>query len=153
MNARILSEADLRPEPHAAGRMLPASTASADAASDRLAGARAGALAAAAALLLLSIAMTAAAMAGLAPHPPAARLPFVSANAALALLALTLLWQRRSQGAGWAALLTALSYIPSVGPQKFITEAEAVLLAPVIVVGTGCVVMLAVCGWRLRSVR
>jgi len=120
---------------------------------DSLAGARAGALAAAAALLLLSVAMTAAAMAGLAPHPPAARLPFVSADAALAVMTLVLLAQRRAQGAGWAALLTALAYVPSVGPQKFVTEAEAVLLAPVIVVGTGALVMLAVCGWRLRGAR
>lgn len=110
---------------------------------------RALALAALSGLLLLSVAMTAAAMAGLQPHPPADKLPFVSTDAALAAMSLVLLGQRRHRAGGGLALLTALAYVPSVGLHKFWTEAHALLLTPVLVVGSAAVLILAFSGWRL----
>lgn len=110
---------------------------------------RATALAALSGLLLLSVAMTAAAMAGLPPHPPADKLPFVSTDAALALMGGVLLLQRRHRAGGALALFTALAYVPSVGLHKFWTEAHALLLTPVLVVGSAAVMALAWSGWRL----
>lgn len=110
---------------------------------------RAGAIAALSGLLLLSLAMTAAAMAGLPPHPPADKLPFVSADAALAAMALVLLGLGRARVGGALALLTALAYVPSVGLHKFWTEPHALLLTPVLLVGSGAVLALAWCGLRL----
>jgi hypothetical protein len=109
-------------------------------------GERAGALAALSGLLLLSAAMTAAAMAGLPPHPPSDKLPFVSTNAALAVMSLVLLGLGRARAGGALALLTALAYVPSVGLHKFWTEPHAMLLTPVLVVGSGAVLALAWCG-------
>ena len=56
---------------------------------------------------------------------------------------------QRHRAAGGMALLSAIAWLPSVGPHKFFTEVHAPLLAPVIVVGSACVLVLALAGVRL----
>lgn len=110
---------------------------------------RAAAIAALAALLVLDLGMFASMLAGIQPHPPGARGPYIAATAALATAAL---WHAVAARGGSVALLalTALAFIPGVGPHKFITEAAAPDLAPVIIVGTGAVVTLLVVARRLH---
>jgi hypothetical protein len=95
--------------------------------------------AALACLLTLSVVMLTASLVATVPSPPHDKLPFVGTNLALSVVALVLLWGR-SRAAAWVGALAALSYVPSVGLQKFATETHAVALAPVIVVGTALVV-------------
>lgn len=87
------------------------------------------------ALLALSLFMAVAALAGTVPSPPHDKLPFVATNIAMAVAALVVV--RAGHGsAPWVAVLAALTYLPSVGPHKFLTEVHATALAPVIVVGS-----------------
>jgi hypothetical protein len=111
------------------------------------------AIAALSALLLLDGAMFAAMLAGVAPHPPGDRGPFIAATAALALGSLVLLTTPSHRAsAPWLTLLTALAFVPGVGPQKFWTEPAARDLAPVIVIGSLCVLTLAVAAVRMLRV-
>jgi hypothetical protein len=104
------------------------------------------AMSALAALLLLDLAMFTSMLAGVSPHAPGERGPFIAAVAALALADLVLIAGRKRVAGGWAALLTALACIPGVGPHKFWTEPAASALAPVIVLGTAGVLALAWAG-------
>jgi hypothetical protein len=88
-------------------------------------------------LLLLALTMFVAMVAGVEPHPPGSRGPYLGAIAALALVSLWLLLARERSGL-WVGLATALAFVPAVGPHKFFTEAAAQALAPLIVVGTLC---------------
>lgn len=110
---------------------------------------RAAAIAALAALIVLDLGMFASLLAGNEPHPPGARGPYIAATAALATATV---WHVLAARGGSVALLalTALAFIPGVGPHKFITEAAAPDLAPVIIVGTGAVVTLLVVARRLH---
>jgi hypothetical protein len=87
-------------------------------------------------------------LAGIVPSPPHDKLPFVAANIALAVAALVVV-HGRHRAAPWMALVTGLSYLPSVGPHKLLTEVHAAALAPVIGVGTACVLVIACSAWRL----
>lgn len=98
------------------------------------------AAAALAGLFLLAVVMFVAMLAGVEPHPPGTRGPYLGAVAALALISIWLLLAREPLGI-WAGLLTALAFVPSVGPHKFLTEPAAQALAPLIVVGTLCTVV------------
>ena len=115
---------------------------------DPLQSTRQAAQAALIALLAFSATMFAAALAGLQPSPPPDKLPFVATNLSLGLAACWLLAQRH-RAAGGMALLSAIAWLPSVGPHKFFTEVHAPQLAPVIVVGSACVLVLALAGVRL----
>lgn len=101
------------------------------------------AIAALAGLLLLDLAMFASMLAGVAPHPAGDRGPFIAATAALALADLLLVAGHRRTAGGWVALVTALACLPGVGPHKFWTEPAARDLAPVIIVGTTGLLVLA----------
>jgi hypothetical protein len=96
---------------------------------------RSAAIAALAALLMLDLGMFASMLGGVEPHPPGARGPFIAATAAMALATL---WQvvNRQRAAIPLLALTALAFFPGVGPHKFVTEAAARELAPVILVGS-----------------
>lgn len=98
-------------------------------------------------LLLLATAMFAAMLAGVPPHPPGERGPYLGAVGALSVASLWLLAARQSAGR-WAALATLIAFVPSVGPHKLWTEAAAQALAPLIVVGTGLIVIGAASLWR-----
>lgn len=113
---------------------------------------RAAAMAALAALILLDIAMFVAMLAGVAPHPPGARGPYIAATAALAVAALVRLIAVRG-GPVTLLVLTALVFIPVVGPHKFFTESAAPDLAPLIVVGTGALLTLLVVALRLHRLQ
>lgn len=104
--------------------------------------------AALAALLALSLFMAVAALAGIVPSPPHDKLPFVAANIALAVAALVVV-RGRHRAAPWMSLLAGLSYLPSVGPHKLLTEVHAAALTPVIAVGSACVLVIAWSAWRL----
>ena len=106
--------------------------------------------AALAALLALSLFMAVAALAGTVPSPPHDKLPFVAGNIALALAALVVV-RGRNRAAPWVAAFAALSYLPSVGPHKILTEVHAAALTPVIVVGTVSIAVVWLCAlalWR-----
>lgn len=109
--------------------------------------------AALAALLSLALCMFAASLAGTVPSPPHDKLPFVSANIALALAA----WRLAASGhaaAPWVAAVAALSFVPSVGPHKIVTEVHAQALAPVIVLGTASIVAVWLAAWSMaRALR
>lgn len=96
------------------------------------------AAAALAGLLVLAAVMFIAMLAGVEPHPPGIRGPYLGAVGALAVASLWLLLAGDPAGPG-VGLVTALAFIPGVGPQKFWTEPAAPALAPLIVVGTLCV--------------
>lgn len=110
---------------------------------------RAAATAALATLIVLDLGMFASMLAGVEPHPPGARGPYIAATAALATAAL---WHVLASRSGSVPLLsfTALAFVPGVGPHKFFTEAAAPDLAPVIIVGTGALVTLLVVALRLH---
>lgn len=112
----------------------------------------AGSLAAAAlqALLLMLALMMVALWTGTPPHPPASKGPIIAAIASLSWLALQLV--RTGHPRAWLGVaLAVLAGVPAFGPHKFWTEPEAVLLAPVIVLGSAVLVVLAGCAWRLRE--
>ena len=114
---------------------------------------RAGALAALVAAAAMLVAMNAAMLAGVAPHPPGERGPYLAAALALCLAGIVL-FAARSRAAAWIGLLAALALLPAVGPTKLLTEPNAALLSPVIGVGTGAIVALAWCSVRwLRASR
>ena len=102
------------------------------------------------ALFLLSVVMFAAMIAGIEPHPPGSRGPYLGAIAALALASVWLLVTRHPYGR-WLGLLTACAYIPSVGPHKLFTEPAAQALAPLIIVGTLAVIAIVWSLLRRRS--
>lgn len=113
---------------------------------------RGAAIAALAALIVLDLGMFASMLAGVAPHPPGARGPYIAATAALATAALLRLMTTTDR-AVWQLALTALAFIPGVGPHKLFTEAAARDLAPVIAVGTGALVTLLVVALRLHRLQ
>ena len=86
--------------------------------------------AALAALLALSLFMAVASLAGTVPSPPHDKLPFVAGNIALVVAALVVACGRH-RAAPWVAAFAALSYLPSVGPHKILTEVHAAALTPV----------------------
>jgi len=90
-------------------------------------------------LFLLAVVMFIAMLAGIEPHPPGARGPYLGAVAALSLASIWLLLARQALGR-WLGMLTALAYVPSVGPHKLFTESAAQALAPLIIVGTLAVI-------------
>ncbi|MBL8326327.1 MAG: hypothetical protein JNJ89_15355 [Rubrivivax sp.] len=113
---------------------------------------RSAAIAALATLIVLNLGMFASTLAGVEPHPPGARGPYIAATAALATATLLQLMAARG-GAVPLLALTALAFIPGVGPHKFFTEAAARDLAPVIIVGTGALVTLVVVALRLHRLQ
>ena len=118
---------------------------------DLAAALRSAAIAALAALLMLDLGMFASMLGGVEPHPPGARGPFIAATAAMAVATL---WQvvARQRAAIPLLALTALAFLPGVGPHKFLTEAAARELAPVILVGTCSLVVLLWTAVRLHRV-
>lgn len=93
-----------------------------------------------AALSLLALAMFVAMLVGVEPHPPGARGPYLAAVMALSLASVWLLVARERAGV-WVGLVTALAFVPSVGPHKFWTEPAAQALAPLIVIGSACLAL------------
>jgi fatty acid desaturase len=113
---------------------------------------RSTAIAALATLIVLNLGMFASMLAGVEPHPPGARGPYIAATAALATATLLQVIAARG-GAVPLLTLTALAFIPGVGPHKFFTESAAHDLAPVIIVGTGALLTLLVVALRLHRLQ
>lgn len=113
---------------------------------------RGAAIAALATLIVLNLGMFASMLAGVEPHPPGARGPYIAAVTALATATLLQVMAARG-GAVPLLAFTALAFIPGVGPHKFFTEAAAPDLAPVIIVGTGALVTLVVVAVRLHRLQ
>lgn len=109
--------------------------------------------AALASLLTLALAMFAASLAGTVPSPPHDKLPFVAANIALAVAALVMV-AAQHPASGWVAAVAALSFLPSVGPHKMLTETHARAPMPVIVLGTASIVATWLAAWvHARALR
>lgn len=104
--------------------------------------------AALAALLALSLFMAVASVAGIVPSPPHDKLPFVAGNIALVVASLVLV-HGLHRATPWVTALTALSYLPSVGPHKFLTEVHAAALTPVIGVGSASILVVSLCAYAL----
>ena len=102
---------------------------------------RSGALAALAAVTVMLVAMDAAMLAGVAPHPPGERGPYLAAATGLCCAAIVL-FAARSRAAAWVGIGAALALLPVMGPTKLFTEPNAGLLSPVIAAGTGAIVAL-----------
>lgn len=102
------------------------------------------------ALFLLAVVMFVAMVAGVEPHPPGSRGPYLGAVAALALASVWLLVVRHPVGR-WLGLFTACAYLPAVGPHKLFTEPAAQALAPLIAVGTLAVIASVLSLLRLRA--
>ena len=101
-------------------------------------------------LLVLNAVMLLALFAQVAPNPPGRFGPYIGTTIALAAMALPLItWQNR-----WGllpALLAALMSMLSLGPHKLFFEPAAVLLWPVILLGSVLIILVAVSGvgyWR-----
>ncbi len=101
------------------------------------------AIAALSSLVVLAAIMFIAMLAGVEPHPPSVRGPYLGAVLALGVGAIVLLALGERSGR-WAGLLAALACLPSVGPHKFFTEPAAAALAPLILVGTASVLVVLV---------
>jgi len=110
---------------------------------------RSAAIAALVTLLILDLGMFASMLAGIEPHPPGTRGPYIAATAALAAATL---WQviAAQRAAVVLLALTALSFLPGVGPHKLFTEPAARDLAPVILVGSGALFTLLYIAVRLH---
>ena len=100
-------------------------------------------------LLLFGAVMMATALAGLQPSPPPDKLPIVATSLAVGGAAFWLLAVKH-RAAGNVTLLAALAWLPTVGVHKFLLEPHAVLLTPVLLVGTACLVVLVLTGLHLR---
>ena len=107
------------------------------------------ALAALAALLVLFICMNTAMLAGVAPHPPAVRGPYLGAAMALCAAALVQ-FALNAASARWFGFAAALLVLPGVGLHKFATEPNADQLAPVLIVGSASALLLVWASWRAR---
>ena len=103
-------------------------------------------------LLTFGMVMLASALAGLQPSPPPDKLPIVATSLALGAAAWWLLAVRHG-AAGSVTLIAALACVPTVGVHKFLLEPHALALAPVLLVGSACVVVLLVAAARLRPRR
>lgn len=114
--------------------------------------ARAAAIASLAALIVLLVAMDVAMLAGIAPHPPGERGPFIAAAAAVCVGALAMFVQG-GRGAAWPGAAAALAVLPAVGPHKLLTEPAAGLLSPVIGVGSVAALVLLVSCVRWHRAR
>ncbi|NRF68500.1 hypothetical protein HLB44_16010 [Aquincola sp. S2] len=110
---------------------------------------RALALATLVSLLAMFACMNIALLAGIEPHPPAARGPYLAATMALCLAA-AVQFLLRAPAARWFGFAAALAVIPGVGLHKFATEVNAPLLAPVLVVGSLSALGLAWASWKGR---
>ena len=110
---------------------------------------RAMALAALATLLVLFVCMNAALLAGVAPHPPAVRGPYLGAAMALCAAA-AVQFALKAPSARWFGYAAALLVLPGVGLHKFATEPNPGPLAPVLVVGSASALLLAWASWRTR---
>lgn len=105
------------------------------------------ALAALAALLVLFVCMNTAMLAGVAPHPPAVRGPYLAAAMALCVAA-AVQFALHAASARWFGFATALAVLPGVGLHKFVTEPNPDQLAPVLLVGSASALVLAWASWR-----
>ncbi len=86
-------------------------------------------------LIILHGVQLAALLAQLELSPPMFVGPLLGASLAIQAVALLLLLCQHRSRLIWIAAVV-LSAIPSVGPQKFFTEPEALVLSPLIVLGT-----------------
>lgn len=108
---------------------------------------RALALSCLAGLALLFAGMFTALMAGVAPHPPAVRGPYILACLAV-FAAAGVQFGLRAPGARALGLVAALLAWPGIGLHKFLVEADPGPLAPVLVVGSAAVLALALASLR-----
>ncbi len=92
-------------------------------------------------LMMLFVGMYAAMLAGVTPHPPEIRGPFIATALAMCVAA-TIQFALVSTSARWFGLVAALLSWPSVGLHKFITEAQPEPLAPVLIVGSAAALLL-----------
>jgi hypothetical protein len=98
-------------------------------------------------LMVLFIGMYAAMLAGVAPHPPAIRGPFIATALAMCVAA-TVQFAMASPSARWFGLAAALLSWPGVGLHKFMTEAQPEPLAPVLLVGSTAALFLVIASFR-----
>ena len=86
-------------------------------------------------LVILHVVQLGALFAQLELSPPMFVGPLLGATIAIQMITIPLiLWQHRSRFLGVIAVV--LTAIPSVGPQKFFIEPEALVLSPIIILGT-----------------
>ncbi|KAA3665087.1 MAG: hypothetical protein DWQ04_02350 [Chloroflexi bacterium] len=103
-------------------------------------------------LMILHIVQLGAMFAQIDISPPTFVGPLL--GGAIALQAATIpliIWQHKSRMLWIVAVV--LTAIPSVGPQKFITEADALLLSPMIILGTIFAISLIVYAVAERKVK
>ena len=94
-------------------------------------------------IIILHMVMLLALFARVEPHPPAFVGPLIGATLAFSTFTISLIWSDHSRKL--IALITSmLMALPSVGPHKFLTEPEALVLSPVILSGTAFLILLTI---------
>ncbi len=94
-------------------------------------------------LVILHLVQLGALFAQLELSPPLFVGPLIGTAVAIQMVTIPLvLWQHRSRLLWISAVV--LTAIPSVGPQKFITEPDALILSPIIILGTIFMIILIV---------
>lgn len=87
------------------------------------------------------------------PHPPGMFGPYIGATLSLAVLSLPLvLWRNRIGYIG--SIIVGLMCVMSFGPQKFFLEPAALLLVPVIILGSILSLVLiisSIMAWREKD--
>jgi energy-converting hydrogenase Eha subunit A len=95
-------------------------------------------------LIILNWAMIQALFAQVPPNPPGQFGPYISSTLALAVVSLYLVYHHYKTGY-ISSIIVGLMCLLSAGPQKFFIEPNAILLTPVIILGTTFSVILIVC--------
>ncbi len=95
-------------------------------------------------LIILNWAMIHALFAQVPPNPPGQFGPYISSTLTLAVVALYLVYHHYKIGY-ISSIIVGLMCLLSAGPQKFFIEPNAILLTPVIILGTTFSAILIIC--------
>ena len=104
-------------------------------------------------LIALNCAMLGALFAQVPPNPPGKFGPYITTTIALALVSVSLVFWRNRIGY-MSSIIVGLMCLLSFGPQKFLSEPTANLLAPAIILGSILSVVLivsSIMAWREKD--
>jgi len=104
-------------------------------------------------LIALNCAMLGALFAQVPPNPPGKFGPYITTTIALAIVSVSLVFWRNKIGY-MSSIIVGLMCLLSLGPQKFLSEPTANLLAPAIILGSILSVVLivsSIMAWREKD--